>query len=418
MENKLYPSYLSGADGIRAIACLAVIFHHLTQRLSMHDQTTVIQESQAFLLVGNAGVSVFFVLSGFLLSLPFWKRYLGDGQFPEMGQYVFRRAARIVPGFYVAFMISTLLAFLWQIPTDYQLIRILTGLTFTSGFHYNTLFPSEINGPLWSISFEVFCYLLMPIFMLGLFFLGKRRSFRKAITYWVGVVLFIVCLNQLIHLFLTPDNIQRGWEYGLIGGAKYWMPNYNPIGFFGQFAFGIIASAITIKLFLESKAIEVFKRKGGFDVISFIGLAVSFYFLWHMRHLGDFSFSLQNQPYYFPIYPILVAVTLSTVPHSLWFGKLLDNRVLRFTAKVSFGLYIWHYLVITVVERFWVTDYYYMGLADFNSWLLVSSVILVTSYVVATLSFYLVEKPVLDWSHRKRFPGRRIQDLPGVRKEA
>ncbi|WP_078554478.1 acyltransferase family protein [Bacillus alkalicellulosilyticus] len=415
MEKNTMPLYLSGADGIRALACLAVIFHHLTQNLAMQFQTPFIQESQAFFLLGNAGVSVFFVLSGFLLALPFWKNYFGGGQFPNMKQYVFRRAARIVPGFYVAFLVSILLAYLWQVHTEYQLLRIITGLTFTSGFHYTTLFPSELNGPLWSISFEVFSYLLMPLFMLGLFFFGKTRSFSKAISYWLGVMVVIILLNQGVHYLFTPDEFQRGWQYGLLGGAKYWMPNYNPIGFFGQFAIGIIASAVTVKLFSGSPRVEKFKQKGGFDAISVLSLACTFFFIFQMRHMMEFGFSLQNQPYYFPIFPLLVAIALSTATHSLWFGKLLDNVVFRFTAKVSFGLYIWHYLVIMAVERYWAQDFVYMGVTEFNTWVMISFVVLLVSYMIATLSFYFVEKPVLDWAYKK---GNQSKSEPVVPKKA
>ncbi|UOE95218.1 acyltransferase [Alkalihalobacillus sp. LMS39] len=417
MDNRLMPSYLSGADGIRAIACLAVVFHHLTQRLTMDLQTPFVQQSQAFFLLGNAGVSVFFVLSGFLLALPFWKSYLGNGGFPNMKHYVFRRAVRIVPGFYVAFIVSILLAYFWQVQTDYHWLRIITGFTFTSGFHYTTLFPSELNGPLWSISFEVFSYLLLPIFMLGLFYLVKIRTFSKALLYWFGVIVFILIINQGVHSFFTPNEVERGWEFGLIGGAKYWMPNYNPVGFFGQFAIGIIASAVTVNLFTKTERVQRFKQKGGFDVISTLSLLCTLVFIFQMRHIGEFTVSFQSQPYYFPIFPILVASALCTAPHSRWFGKMLDNSLFRFTAKVSFGIYIWHYLVILSVERYWQPDFVYMGLADFNTWLGVSFVVLIISYGVATLSFYFVEKPVLDWAQNKERSLPK-QEESKVRKEA
>jgi hypothetical protein len=60
--------FLRGLDGIRAIACLGVIFHHFAQKLSPQIRPAFIREIGSFLLMGNSGVSVFFVLSGFLLS--------------------------------------------------------------------------------------------------------------------------------------------------------------------------------------------------------------------------------------------------------------------------------------------------------------------------------------------------------------
>src|SRR5208283_6113052 len=103
MKNK---NELSGADGVRAIACLMVIFHHCAQRLSLWDQAAWAQGLQKFFMNGNSGVSFFFVLSGYLLSFPFWKRYLEGGEFPGMKQYAVRRAARIMPGYYTALIVS------------------------------------------------------------------------------------------------------------------------------------------------------------------------------------------------------------------------------------------------------------------------------------------------------------------------
>ncbi|HEX9058844.1 MAG TPA: acyltransferase [Clostridia bacterium] len=394
---------LSGADGIRAIACLAVIMHHLSQRLAPEAQTPFMQVVQSFLLMGNTGVSVFFVLSGFLLSYPFWKQYLWGESFPSMKQYAARRAARIMPGYYLSLIVSCIvIPLLFHIPVKSLLVRFLSGFFFVAGFHYVTFFPSEINGPLWSISFEVLCYLLMPLFMYGLYKLVKsKRSFGKAILYWIGVLAFITLLNQLIHAFLTPGNVEKGWQYGLIGGAKYWMPNYNPIGFFAHFSMGIMAAGVTAWLYKMSDRVPRLKEKGMFDIIGVVSLLAALGLLFVMRLSPEFSLSIQNQPYFFPLYALLIACTLAAVPHSNWFGRLLDNPFFRYTAKVSFGLYIWHYLVLGIVSNFWFTDFQEFSVKSPTMWLGVSLIIIVISYVIATLTYYFIEKPVLDRVHKK-----------------
>ncbi len=396
---------LAGADGLRALACLGVIFHHFSQHLGMPFQRSLVQEIQSFFLLGNSGVSVFFVLSGFLLSYQFWKQYLNEGHFPDMKKYAIRRAGRIIPGFYASLLVSTVLVIIFHVPVKYFLVRILGGLTFTAGFHYITLFPNEINGPFWSISFEVFCYFLMPAFMFGLFkILGKKRSFMKAFVYWIGVFAVIILLNQLIHVFLTPDDYMRGWEYGLVGGAKVWMPNYNPVGFFGHFILGIMAAGVSVQLFRKAHSYEKFKRNNGFDFMGMAFFVGSIALLWLMRHQPEYSLGLQNQPYFFPVYAMLIAGTLAVTSQANWFGKLLDNKFFRFTAKVSFGLYIWHYLVIFIVTKLWVKDYEkFMGIADIKLWGLVSLCMLILSYCVAALSYKFIEKPVLDRAHKINF---------------
>ena len=76
---------LGGADGVRAIAALLVLMSHIWQRLQVDEKTPiVIRELQAFFSQGGFGVSAFFVLSGMLLSYPFWQRYLAGQAAPSM----------------------------------------------------------------------------------------------------------------------------------------------------------------------------------------------------------------------------------------------------------------------------------------------------------------------------------------------
>ncbi len=386
---------LGGADGVRAIACLMVIFHHITQRLAITEYPGRVQEAAKFFLLGNSGVSFFFVLSGFLLSFPFWKRYLEGGVYPSLKQYTVRRAARIMPGYYAAFAAASVLGFCFDPDFKYIIPKILTGLTFTSGFHYTTLFPSVIDSPLWSISFEVFCYVLLPVFMALLFhFYGKKRSFTKALLFWFGVEVFILSINGLIHVFLTPDSVDRGWAFGIIGGSKLWMPNYNPVGFFAQFGLGVIAAGLTLRLSKPSK---------WFDIASALSLSLIVLLLWSMRDQKEFSFSLQGQPYYFPFLTILIASLLVFLSRSRFMGRWLDNPFFRFTAKISFGLYIWHYIILTIINYYWANKYLPWNIRpeDLGVWAIASLSMVAASYAVAALSYYFLEKPFLDRAHQR-----------------
>ena len=404
-ESKLKPSdKLTGADGLRAIACLAVIIHHISQRLMMNAQPSWAQKLQAFGLMGNIGVSIFFVLSGFLLSYPFWKQYLNDGSFPSIKHYVLRRASRIMPGYYIVLIISTMVVIALNIPVNYLWTRVIAGFTFIAGFHYITFFPSDINGPFWSISFEVFCYLLMPICMFGLFKLSrKKRSLLKSLSFWLVIMVSVFVINELIHIFLTPNDINRGWQYGNIGGAKYWMPNYNPIGFFGHFSLGIIAAGVTAALYKNSEKLLKLKGWYFFDIIGLATLLGAFVLLWVMKDAPEFSLSIQNQPYFFPFLQLLIGTTLAVMPHTKFAGKILDNSFFKYTANVSFGLYLWHYLLIYIVSYLWVKDYQYMGVADWTVWLKVSLLIIISAYIIATLSYKFIERPILNWAHKKKF---------------
>lgn len=411
---RLGDTRLTGADGVRAIACLSVILHHVSQRLAMPAPSPWLQEVQSVLLLGNSGVSLFFVLSGFLLSFPFWSAYLDNEAYPSIRTYTIRRAARIMPGFYVAFLVCLWLE--WRLGSEMGFLwrRIITGFTFTSGFHYTTFFPSEWNGPFWSISFEVFCYLLMPLFMAVLFRLGQRRSFGKAVLFWFAAIGLVLVINSLIHHWFTPDESGRGWEYGQMGGAKYWMPNYNPVGFFGHFAIGILAAGVTAATMQRGAAIERLRKLGLFDAAAAAALALAGLLIWRMRHQGEFDFSFQQQPYYFPAYAILFGIVLMSAPFSVLLGRWLDNRFFRFTAKMSFGLYIWHYLFITLIEKYGMKDYHYSGVTDVWRWLGISVSVIFLSYAAATFSYYVIEQPFINRSKGKPFFRRKRRDTPPI----
>ena len=61
---------LTGADGLRAFAALWVVLYHLYQRLHLPSQAPWLQDLQLIIMKGSFGVSIFFVLSGMLLSTP------------------------------------------------------------------------------------------------------------------------------------------------------------------------------------------------------------------------------------------------------------------------------------------------------------------------------------------------------------
>jgi ABC-type glycerol-3-phosphate transport system permease component/peptidoglycan/LPS O-acetylase OafA/YrhL len=384
-------STLAGADGIRAIACLMVILHHLAQRLEMQSQVPFVRDVQAFLMQGSAGVSAFFVLSGLLLSLPFWRRYLEQKTFPDLLEYTRRRAVRIVPGFYASLLVSVALGLALVPEAEKPWMRLIGGLSFTSALNYVTLFPAEINGPLWSIGFEVMCYFLMPLGMYFLFKYFPARGFGFAFRFWLGLLALTLLVNQFIVTELVPDSVNRGWDHGLVGGAKYWMPNYNVIGFFAHYALGVLAAGLLA--FRQRRTREV---SFAFDGLAMIGLIGVIGLIWTGRYWGDFDFGLQGQPYRYPLFALCIALLLVTLPFSRLLGRALDNRFFRYTAKVSFGLYIWHYLILELIRLLHNSEYRYAGIRDLPYLLIVSLVALGLAYLMAGLSYRHIESPFLE----------------------
>ncbi len=382
---------ISGADGLRAVAALWVVGSHLFQRLAPQPDSWI-DDVRLVMMKGPFGVSVFFVLSGMLLATPFWRAYLTGRPFPRIGHYTRRRVARIVPGFYASLAVSSVVALLLVPDAPYRLVRFLAGLTFTSGLHWVTFFPVPLNGPLWSIGFEVVSYVLMPVAMWGLFRL-RRRGVRIAAAYWLAVTAVVIGANQWIVTTLVPSAEGRGWQYGDVGGAKEWMPSYNPVGFFAHFCVGIAVAAVVAWWQLRRAG----RRHWGFDVLAGSALSGAAWLVWVNRAPAEpvYLTNPQSQPYLFPWFAVVVGVALIGLAHSAFLGRVVDNRFARFTATVSFGIYIWHYLLISVLEHYSDGGFSYGAMAEPGRHLAVSAGLVAVTYVVATASWHWIERPVL-----------------------
>ncbi len=370
----------------------------MIKRLHDGGQALPINELQYFSKTLSAGVSAFFVLSGFLLSYPFWVAYFENKNFPSFRLYALKRAARIVPGYYVSLTFCFLMSLLLLPNTVNPVSRFLSGLTFTSAFHWQTLFPTEFDGPLWSVGFEVICYFLLPFAMIGMFKTSKERTLKRGIFYWIGVLSVVLIINNLIQVYGQTDSFRKSWDYGLTGGAKVWWPHYNPIGFFGQYIFGIFAAGLTI---IIGKRRKDSPGSYCFDLIALTTTVLLFSLLWSMRYQSPFALSFQGQPYYYPLFPLGIGILLTVLPHTNFMGNFFDNRIFKLTALLSFGLYIWHNVILEFIKIFWISEYCHGGMNDFTSWFIVSIIALVISYLVAALSWKFIEKPALNWGHKK-----------------
>ncbi len=377
---------LAGADGLRAIACLLVVWHHTAQKLNPDLQSPVISALHFLGMRGEVGVSIFFVLSGCLLSLPFWNAFADRQAFPSIRTYALNRAARIAPAFWLNLIISSLLAF-WVFHLELSAQKITTAFFFVNSYSYKTFFPAELNGPLWSIGLEVSCYVLLPLFLFLIYKLAKNLG--TAIALLAALILILQLLNPLfIQLFMT-SSYQKGWQFGLDGGAKQWLPYWNIGSFFSQFLIGSLAALIVVNLNSKKVRQSAFFDLGAITALAAAGVLVL------ARLTPGSPDTLTQQPYVSPFFALLIAAAMVLFSHSALVSRLLDNRLFAWIAKLSFGIYLWHMVVIEVIARQFVPNYVYGGIQDPLQWIAVSAVVLATAVAIAAISWRWFESPIL-----------------------
>lgn len=395
---------LHGADFMRASACLIVLFHHLAQRIDLRSELGANPAAQVFNSVGGYGVAMFFVLSGFLLARPFWQALDAGAKLPSLRIFALRRAARIVPGFWLALTVTFVLSItvFGFAPDGWLWLRYAAGLLLVSDWQWTTLFPVEINGPLWSIGFEVSSYVMLPLGFFALFAVAHGRlSGWPARLLWLAVIAAALLAHWLFSTQVRVDPFHQGWDFGLQGGARTWMPWFNPFGFFAMFAIGALAAGVQVRLdgfrswLCDLLALAAMLAAGLIVRGSGLGGGGEFY-------------GWLRVPYAFPIFQLLIGTALATAPSSLLLGRLLDNSLIAWLARISFGIYVWHYLVLELVRLYWVPELTQGTMRDPTIFLLASVTIGTLSMLIAALSWRWLEQPMIAWARglerRRRRP--------------
>jgi len=96
-----------------------------------------------------------------------------------------------------------------------------------------------------------------------------------------------------------------------------------------------------------------------------------------------------------------MALALVAVSQSVYLFKVVDNRFFVWVSQISFGVYLWHQVVQNILQRSFKDNYVYFGVTDLQEWVLLSGIIIVVAFAIATLSWKFFEKPILVAARRK-----------------
>jgi peptidoglycan/LPS O-acetylase OafA/YrhL len=220
---------LPGVDGLRALAAMWVVLFHMSAFSGEFFHG--IPGLDVFLRSGSTGVSLFLVLSGFCLFLPF-----AGGRLDRFkaGEFFRRRCKRLMPAYYVALVLALALAVVtagkWGLPSLSLGDTIFQLVTHIALVH--TLFPTtfySLNGAFWSLGLEWQLYLALPLLIL----LTRRFGLAQAVALAVAVnVIYRLAVGLVIDAGLVDSN-------ELVAISV--LPNQLP-GRWAEFAFGMVAA--------------------------------------------------------------------------------------------------------------------------------------------------------------------------------
>lgn len=332
--------YRPEIDGLRAIAVLSVVIFHLFPSV---------------LPGGFAGVDVFFVISGYLIT-SIIARDINRQEFSFINFYA-RRARRIFPALIVVLVTVLVAGWFLLLPDEYAQLGLHTfaGALFTS----NLLLWSEvgyfdlssIEKPLlhlWSLGVEEQFYLVWPILLLTLSRFGL--SLFKAVL-MIGIASLAFSVWQTYYY---PDSAF-----------------YSPISRCWQ-----LSAGASLALWQMQRGSASLASKPMLNFIAFLGLV--FLLLTIFVYSEELAW-----PAPLGFLPVLGAVFLLAISDSFVHRVVLSNRVFVFFGSISFALYLWHWPLLSlhqIVENSVHTD---------ARW-----AILAVSVFLAYITTHFVEKPV------------------------
>ena len=370
-------------DGLRALAVLAVVATHASFVAGLT------QSGLAKPLFANLdiGVSIFFAISGFLLYRPFVAADLGQRSMSTL-RYARRRFLRIVPLYWVALTVLALVG---------SAHDVFTGDWWQFYFFAQVFSDSpdvRLGGIVqtWSLDLEVIFYVALPFYAMAARRLLGGGNPRQRVRRDLGVLGAIAALSVLLRLVL------------LGAGSLDWVERLP--AFAGWFAIGMalaVISACSDEVPWAAAFAALVRRRTDLVALSavFLYVAICISAPWFAGHLGS---DLPTNAYaadvgYFVVKGVVAGLLVSiaafatTNEHAVWPARLMRNRVLAWLGLISYGMFLWHMVILTdVVDRLGV-----LSLTSSSSVKMVGLVVFTTvvTVPVAAVSYYLIERPIL-----------------------
>ncbi len=378
-------------DGLRGLAALSIfVFHGWLYTMPAPDASDRSSVADYAAHELRLGLVAFFVLSGFLLSRPWFAAALDGRRPPNLRRYVRARAARILPAYYAALAGSVVL--LWGLRGTPGLRLPPAGelpLFMVFGQNFSPATVMKLNPPMWSLAVEVMFYALLPLIGWLALRLPPTRRMQA-----IGP-LALLALGLLYNWSIAGHGLGLTFSKTLAAMLPY-------------FALGMLAT-----LALHGRTIDMRAKRTMIcagvalvlaDAITKAAVPA------RGIDVGEVFAVLRDLPS--AVGFAIVVAALAGAPRS----AIIGSRALAGMGTISYGFYLWHVPVLVVMRGYDV-----LPLDPVTGTL----VALVPALALSALSWFALERPILRWTarrdrrERRRELGRRdgVDRRPGGGRE-
>ena len=348
--------YITGLDGIRAIAVIMVLAYHL--KLALFKS-------------GFLGVTVFFVLSGYLITGILISEVEEEGTI-DLKNFWLRRIRRLVPAVMsmavvIIFVSAVVNRIIFTKGCKDFLASVLGFNNWWQIFNKVSYFEAAgVPSPFthcWSLAIETQFYLIYPLILLGIYKLVKSREEGRAKRglLFAGVTLLLALISVILMIVLfDPQQDASRVYYGT-----------------DTRAFSLLFGALLAILW----EYQMVPRRLSASVNMVLG-SVSFAVLLVMTIAinGSSNFWYRGGQFFGTILTVLMVYAVSG--RKTWLSRFLSNPVLKWIGDRSYSIYLWHYPIILLISK---------GIKA-SWWITLIEIVL--SVVLAELSYRFIETPI------------------------
>lgn len=308
--------HIATLQSMRFVFCMQIFICHYFRSLGFHG----------FDYGGDAGVTFFFILSGFVLSIGCGPR-VEDGTFRYV-QFLRKRLAKIYPLHLVTFTIALCMSFAAGV--KFNITKTILHVFMLQGFTLSEDMLRYGTGLSWFLGALFFCYLLFP-FLYRQLIISRNRAFKALLTIYILFALMIesCCNNSAIDDFV------------------YAFPPLRII----DFAVGII----TYRLYTAPFSIRLrqwIARQSTCKLSTLEIIIVAMSVLTYIPYCLLPSW-IRFAPYFWIPFSLLIYWFAISSDNKGIISKLLNQRALVFLGNISFEIYMLHGIVITAFVFVW-----------------------------------------------------------------
>ncbi len=411
-----YPCF----NGLRAIAALAVVLHHasIATAYSLRGPRVPLSDGGRFgeyFAHMDAGVQVFFLISGFLLYRPFVSAALREHPPGDLHRYVRRRFFRIYPAYWVAFVgialfigIDTPIGGARSMAEYFWLVHLYdpTSVVLASGQHVWRALGGISQS--WTLVVEISFYLFLPLYAAVLRRIGGASDVRRRLRIEL-IGLGVLYATSVAWRAFVYWGVPKQSSVAFLG--PYWLPAHLDL-----FAMGMGLAVVSV--WAEGRDLastsSAFRAIGRLDWLWWVLAAVAFHAVcFYIGLTGRLQLVTGGQAY---LRQLLYGLTALFLLLPAVFGpqnRGVTRRFLRwlpiaYLGTISYGIYLWHQAFIKKIHQWGGWDK--LPLPNGPFMIHVFGALAIT-IVVATLSWFLVERPLMRRSEPSRARGE-IESSP------